>query len=127
MGNLEQVNEKVSMTLDKLQGIRGNLVWTDETWETWDFLKLCKASRLWTRPNSVDSQQTEKAPELACHREWPNKLYDTRYQEPKPQGFVYCDATSHKSGGCPKITTTNERKHILAKQRLCFNCIGTGH
>ena len=100
----------------------------DETWESLDFVKLCKALRLWTRCNPVDSQQTEKAPELAtCHQEQPNKLGNKRYQEPKPRGCVYHDTTSHKSGEWTKLTTTNKRKQILAKWNLCFNCTGAGH
>ena len=30
----------VSMTLDKLSGIRGDLVRSDPEWETWDFVQL---------------------------------------------------------------------------------------
>jgi len=44
MGKLDQVNGNVSMTLDKLPGIRGDLVRTDDSWESWDFVKLCEAS-----------------------------------------------------------------------------------
>jgi hypothetical protein len=45
LGKLSQVNGYVSMTLDKLPGIRGDLVRTDDAWESWDFLKLCEALR----------------------------------------------------------------------------------
>ena len=55
MGKLDQVNGNVPMTLDKLPGIRGDLVRTDDTWESWDFVKLCEALRLWIRQNPVDS------------------------------------------------------------------------
>ena len=37
MKKLEQVNGAVSMTLDKLPTIRGDLVRTDPDWENWDF------------------------------------------------------------------------------------------
>ena len=43
MGKLSQISGNVSMTLDKLSGIRGDLVRTDPEWESWDFLKLCEA------------------------------------------------------------------------------------
>ena len=48
---LETVNGYVPMTLDKLSGIRGDLVRTDPDWESWDFAKLSEAVRLWTRRN----------------------------------------------------------------------------
>ena len=47
MNKLEQVNGYVSMTLDKLPGIRGNLVRTGTSWESWDFTKLSEAPLLW--------------------------------------------------------------------------------
>ena len=60
MGILDQVNGNVPMTLDKLPGIRGNLAHTDDTWESWDFEKLCEALRLWIRRNLVHSIPTEE-------------------------------------------------------------------
>ena len=60
MGKLDQVNGNVPMALDKLSGIRGDLVRTDDTWESWDFVKLCEALRLWIRRNPVDSIPIEE-------------------------------------------------------------------
>ena len=36
MGKLEQVNGNVALTLDKLPGIKSDLVRTDHEWEEWD-------------------------------------------------------------------------------------------
>ena len=52
MNKLEQVNGYVSMTLDKLPGIRGDLVRTDSSWDfasncnwdSWDFASNCKSN-----------------------------------------------------------------------------------
>ena len=38
MGKLKEINDYVRLTLDKLQGIRADLVRTDD--EDWKFLKL---------------------------------------------------------------------------------------
>jgi len=43
MGKLEQVNDYVAMTLDKLPAIRGDLVRTDPVFENWTFDKLAEA------------------------------------------------------------------------------------
>ena len=67
MGKLDQVNGNVPMTLDKLPRIRGDLVRTDDSWESWDFVKLCEALRLWTRRNPIDSISSEK-PDPVSHR-----------------------------------------------------------
>ncbi|XP_068704539.1 uncharacterized protein [Montipora foliosa] len=40
-------NGAVLMTLDKLPSIRGDLMRTDPDWESWDFVTLSEAIRLW--------------------------------------------------------------------------------
>ena len=40
---LHEVNVMVSLTLEKLPTIRGDLVRNDPDWETWDFVKLTEA------------------------------------------------------------------------------------
>ncbi len=41
------VNGAMSMTLDKLSSIHGDLVRTDPDWEKWDFVKLVEALNQW--------------------------------------------------------------------------------
>lgn len=45
MGKLGEVNGYVRMTLNKLEGIRGDLVRTDDDWQEWRFLQLVEALR----------------------------------------------------------------------------------
>ena len=59
MGSLEKINGNVAMTLDKLSGIRGDLVRNDSEWESWDFVKLTEALTLWTRRNPIDKTTVE--------------------------------------------------------------------
>lgn len=60
LNKLEQVNGATLMTLDKLPGIRGDLVCTDPEWEKWGFAKLSEAIRLWIRRNPVDTKSNER-------------------------------------------------------------------
>jgi hypothetical protein len=53
MGKLSNVNGNVSMTLDKLSGIRGDLVRNDPEWDAWDFIKLTDAVNQWVKRNPV--------------------------------------------------------------------------
>ena len=53
----------VSLTLEKLPAIRGDLVRNDPEWESWDFLKFTEALRLWTRRNPVDNLKVFKPEE----------------------------------------------------------------
>ena len=124
LGKLEQVNGAVSMTLEILPGIRGDLVRTDPEWENWDFSKVSEAIRLWLRRNLSDCKTTEREfiEQPNRRRERPSKLYQARGQEFNPKECVYCKIAGHKSIECQKITNTDERKTILARENLCLNC-----
>ena len=45
----------------------------------------------------------------------------------KPRGCVYCKGTGHKGVECTKMATVADRRQILAKKRLCFNCALGSH
>ena len=68
MGKIREVNGYVRMTLDKLEGIRGDLVRTDDNWQDWDFPHLLEALRKWTirnPPKHSDERQSQK--KTSCH------------------------------------------------------------
>jgi hypothetical protein len=121
LGKLQQVEGNVAMTLDKLPAIRGDLVRTDPDWENWGYDNLAEALRQWTRRNPIDNKATDESEYK--RRERPSKFYHARQNK----GCVYCDDVNHKSGGCTKVTSANERRQILAKRHLCFNCTGASH
>ena len=60
LGKLRQVNGYVRMCLEKLEGIRGDLVRTDDDWCQWDFPKLVDALRKWTERNPVKTNDKLK-------------------------------------------------------------------
>ena len=107
------------MTLDKLSGIRGDLVRTDPEWETWDFRDLTEALKQWVKRNPISANE----------RDEPNrkKLFHTRDGDFKPRGCVYCGDVGHKANQCEKITDVKARKGILAKNGLCLNCATKKH
>ena len=45
LGKLREVNGYVKMSIDKLEGIRGDLIRTDDSWQEWDFPKFVDALR----------------------------------------------------------------------------------
>ena len=46
------------MTLDKLSGIRGDLVRTDSDWDPWDFVKLVEVLRQWVKRNPTTTSDS---------------------------------------------------------------------
>ena len=125
MKKLDQVNGAVALTLEKLPAIRGDIVRTDPDWECWNFAQLSEAIRLWTRRNPVESKQEHEPVER--RHEKPRKLFHAQGKQEKPRACVYCDDPAHKTVNCTKVTSLPERRQILIRKRLCFNCAAGMH
>ena len=65
LGKLKEISWYVTMSIDKLQGIRGNLVRSDDNWREWDFPKFVEALKKWTERNPIPAERepTEKPPD----------------------------------------------------------------
>ena len=119
LNKLKNVQGNVSMTLDKLPAIRGDLVRNDPDWENCDFAKLAEAVRQWTKRNPV----YEKKPDTPSGKFGKSsKVYQTQ----ATKVCVYCK-DEHKAGECEIVTSVNKRREILAKKKLCFNCAAGRH
>ena len=103
------------MSIDKLPGIRGDLVRTDENWQEWDFLKFVYALQGWTERNPVTIRWRD------------SNAFNTQLGDARPRGCVYCDSTDHRPHECTKVSNPDERRKVFLKKRLCFNCAGDDH
>ena len=56
MGKLESVNGYVRMLLDRLPGIRSELVRDDKNWQDWRFNEFAESLRKWTERNPVENR-----------------------------------------------------------------------
>ena len=56
LGKLRDINGYVRTTLDKLEGIRGDLVRNDKDWQEWDFPRLVEPLRQWVERNPVSNK-----------------------------------------------------------------------
>ena len=93
LGKLKEVNGYVRMSIDKLPGIREDLVRTDENWKEWDFPKFVYALQGWTERNLVTTRSSDKS--------WhDSNAFNTQLGEARPRGCVYCDSTDHKPHEC---------------------------
>ncbi len=127
MNRLDQISGYVSMTLDELPAIRGDLVHTDPDWESWDFVKLTDALRQWVRRNPVDKNAEREREENKRKRDYYNRLLQARGGDFKIKGCVYCGDENHEAVECNKVTDIIERKRIVAQKGLCFNCATRNH
>ena len=65
LGKLTEISGYVRMSVDKLQGIRGDLVRTDDNWREWGFPKFVEALRKWSERNPIPGEREplEKPPD----------------------------------------------------------------
>ena len=118
--SLDEVNGMVSLTLEKLPTIRGDLVRNDPNCENWDFVKFTKALHQWTHQNPMVYFKMEDP--LPHRNSKQNSIFQT--QQKRVRKCVYCQADNHKSSECGKITSPADYKEFLATKKLCFNCTG---
>ena len=116
-------------TLDKLEGIRADLVRTNDNWQEWGFTQLVNALRRWTERNPISQDERGARTnfrETSQSTQKREKFFQVR-QEWKRRPCIYCEGDDHKSVECNKVIEIAQRKECLKKKKLCFNCTGTNH
>ena len=128
---LGDVKGNVRSTLDKLKGVKADLVRGYEGWRDWDFKDLLTELKKWTEINPVEENMPERIPGRGTSKQTtPTRVFKTHsQQEPRTgnQQCVYCDDQNHRSINCTKVIETGERRKILLDKRLCYNCTGGKH
>lgn len=120
LGKLDDVKGNVRATLDKLKGIKSELVRGNEGWQEWTFQDLLKELKKWKDINPIEEETVVRKK---------SRLYHSHESagEAKERRCVYCEDTQHKGTNCPKVVKREQRKKILAEKKLCFNCAGGQH
>ena len=112
LGKLTEINGYVRMSIGKLQGIRGNLVRTDNNWREWGFPKFVEALRKWTERNPIPAER-EPPKKLPDWKKPPfprDRSFQAQQKEEQVRGCVYCEKPDHKSVVCKTVTSVDERK-----------------
>ena len=125
LGKLKEIAGYVRMTIDKLEGIRGDLVRTDYSWQEWKFPELIEALGKWTVRNPIKKE--EKINDTNSLATKKTRSFQTKQQESKPKPCIYCENTDHKPAECKSVVTVADRKKILSTKQLCFSCTGKSH
>ena len=110
-GILEEINGYVRLTLDKLPGIRADLVGINNRWQEWKFLQLAEDLKSWTRRNPITMRE--------------NKIQKSFIVNQFKVECVYCDQSDYKSLDCEKVKSVSDRRKILSEKKSCFNCRST--
>ena len=124
MGKLKEINGYVRMTLDKLSGIRSDLIRLDDDWQEWEFPRLVEAIRSWTVRNPLwaEEKRSSENPPLPPTRR--DKTFTTGL---KNSICIFCEKDDHKSVGCNEVSSISERRKVIFAKRLCYNCLKPDH
>lgn len=117
--------------LDKLPGIKAELVSGKVGWQDWGFTELIRALEEWKAIHPLELAEKASGKPQAPPPPRPPRHRSFYAQEREParerHACVYCDCVTHRSWECDKITSLAERRQILQNKRLCFNCTGPKH
>lgn len=142
LGKLSGCLSMVRGVLDKLPGIKADLVSGKPGWQDWGFAELMQSLEEWKAIHPMEVNESvhriSPSPPLPPHPRPPRPPRPPRI--PRESNFyaqdrgsiprhacVYCDRVTHRSWECDSVTSPAERRRILQSKRLCFNCTGTQH
>ena len=127
--NWEILKVYVRLTLHKLPGIRYDLVRLDDEWQGCDFPRLVESLRKWTDHNPETLHSSEKHEKCKSENVYQIKEQESKNREsnPNPRVCIYCEKSGHKVCECESVSSIKERRLILPKKKLCFNCTGGQH
>ena len=127
MGKIKEIKGFVRTTLEKLPGIRADLVRMDDNWQEWGFPELIESLKKWCDRNPLlsDERKTDHSGSRPPRKD---QAYQAKAEGVRPQRVcVYCEAEDHKLTACDRVTDGSQRKKILSEKKLCFNCAGSRH
>ena len=98
---LNEIKSYVRNTLEKLPGIRADLVRLDDSWQDWGFCELVEALRKWT----------ERNPKIIASEKKPlNGMFTIQKREQKSRSCVYCEKEGHKSSECKAVECVSDSR-----------------
>ena len=138
MKKLESAQSYVYTLLDKLGPVKEALIQTDDEWENWDLEQLVenleKYVDRYPLPAGVSMSSATPLKKQGYEYQMDKKRRDrmmlaNSIDKPKgrPTSCVFCELTSHRSSDCNKVLNLAQRRDIVKRKRLCFNCTGLGH
>ena len=126
MGQLIEVSGYVRLVLDKLPGIRADLVRMDDNWQEWKFPELVEALRKWCERNPIPHVE-QPSFDHSSRPPRKEKFLHMKKHERTVKACVYCTSSTHKSSDCQAVKIVTEQKWHLSQNKLCFNCTGAKH
>ena len=117
------------LTLDKLPGIRADMIGLDHEWQEWEFPKLVESLCKWTDVNPRTIHDSEKHEKYKLENVFQVKEQESKNRESKSKtcACIYCEKPGHNASECESFSSIEERRLKPARKKLCFNRTGGQH
>ena len=120
-GRLADVKGNVRCTLDKLKGIKANLVRGNEGWKDWGFKHLLTELQKWTQINPVEETVTKKSEKDSTGKrnqiKPPLPAFNTHQSKLRSGNHcVYCEDDKQRAINCTKVTNVHETENPIREK-----------
>ena len=116
LGKTSECVALVRGILNKLPGIKAELVQGHPEWQSWNFTQLLDALREW---KEIHPRENVKS------RDTLRSFHVEKRNGNATRGCdLHCREVSHKAIDCSVITSVEDRRKYLQEKRLCFNSTG---
>ena len=115
MGKEKDIRGYVRLTLDKLPGIRADLVRLDDNWQEWGFPQLVEGLRKWCERNPVPLDGNHGRRDKGR-----DPLLQAKQEGGKHRVCVFCKSEEHKSDDCDKIEGVVDKRRYLSDNKLAL-------
>ena len=92
LGKIERVNGTTRSVLEKLKGIKADLVRGEQEWQDWDLPRLVTALKKWKDIHTLDDVSNE-----STKPKRDSKFFLTKESERKKRTCVYCEESTNSS------------------------------
>ena len=115
VGKTSECMALVRGILNKLPGIKAELVQGHPEWQSWNFTQLLNALREW---KEIHPRENVKSCDTL------RSFHVEERNGNATRGCVYCHGVLHKAKDRTAITSVEDHRKYLQEKRLCFNCTG---
>ena len=112
LGKIERVNGTTRNVLEKLKGIKADLVRGEQKWQDWDLPRLVTALKKWKDIHTLDEGSNESTKPKRN-----SKFFLTKDGERKKRPCVYCEESTNLSKDCSTVLTVSAHKKVLAEKK----------
>ena len=130
MKKLDSAQSAVYKIMEKLGPVCEIIAQGADEWEEWKLEQLTENVRKYVDRNLIKSGDKFKLDFVNQGRfQEQDKLLLGKEQNIGRTGdrCVYCRNNQHKSSNCTRVLSVASQRKVLKKNRLCYNCMGSGH